>query len=564
MLRPTLTLALLSLALPLAAQEAAPQATPEAAKTPTPAETNAFVNATLPADQAAMKAHVMFLASDAMKGRESGTNEYEIAAQYVAAQFYAAGLKPAGIDGSYLQPVPLLSFRAADKGTLTVTRSGAAPVNLVFGEDYIPGGNPEKESTLIDAGVVFAGYGIVAPQYKRDDYKGVDVKGKVVAIFSGAPGGFDGEERAHFGSNANKAAIAASKGAVAVIVLESPSSAKVRPFSRLTEVWDEWRMTWADAQGNGHLPAKGTPTIASVSLKGAGKLFGADKGWAAAVKAAEAGKPAIAPFASSATLAAALKTERKTVTSSNVAGIIPGADPRLKDEVVVLSAHLDHVGIGKADAKGDTIHNGAMDNAMGIASLIEEAKRFQASGKPPRRSIMFLAVTAEEKGLIGADYFAHNPTVPKANLVANVNLDMPVITYKFEDMIAFGAARSTLGPIVARATAGVGVGVGKDPMPEQGFFVRSDHYRFVQQGIPSVFLWPGMAGPGGEAFNRFLATRYHRPSDEISNPEIKWDQGVRFIEANYAIAREIADADARPAWNKGDFFGVLYNGYGAK
>jgi len=560
MLRPTLTLAVLSLSLPLAAQEAAP----EAAKAPTAAETNAFVNATLRADQAAMKAHVMFLASDAMKGRDAGSNEYEIAAQYVAAQFYAAGLKPAGVDGSYLQPVPLLSFRPADKGTLTVTRSGASPVTLIFGEDYIPGGNPEKLSTVIDAGVVFAGYGIVAPQYKRDDYQGVDVRGKIVAIFSGAPGGFDGEERAHFGSNANKAVIAASKGAVGVIVLESPSSAKVRPFSRMTEIWDEWRMTWADAQGNGHIPAKGTPAIASLSVKGADKLFGADKGWAAAKKAAEAGKPIVAPFASSATLAAALKTERKIVTSSNVAGIIPGSDPKLKDEVVVLSAHLDHVGVGKADAKGDTLHNGAMDNAMGIASLIEEAKRFQASGKPPRRSIMFLAVTAEEKGLIGADYFAHNPTVPKANLVANVNLDMPVITYKFEDMIAFGAARSTLGPIVARATAAVGVGVGKDPMPEQGFFVRSDHYRFVQQGIPSVFLWPGMAGVGGEAFNRFLATRYHRPSDEISNPEIKWDQGVRFIEANYAIAREIADADARPAWNKGDFFGVLYNGYGAK
>lgn len=560
MLRPTLTLALITLALPLSAQEAAP----ETPKAPTAAETNAFVNAPLPADQAAMKAHVMFLASDAMKGRESGTNEYEIAAQYVAAQFYAAGLKPAGADGSYLQPVPLLSFRAADKGTLTATRAGGQPVNLVFGEDYIPGGNPEKESTVIDAGVVFAGYGIVAPQYKRDDYQGVDVKGKIVAIFSGAPGGFDGEERAHFGSNANKTAIAASKGAVGVIVLESPSSAKVRPFSRLTEVWDEWRMTWADAQGNGHLPARGTPTIASVSIKGAAKLFGGDKGWAAAVKAADAGKPVIAPFASGAKLAVALKTERKTVTSSNVAGIIPGSDPRLKDEVVVLSAHLDHVGVGKADARGDTIYNGAMDNAMGIASLIEEAKRFQASGKPPRRSVMFLAVTAEEKGLIGADYFAHNPTVPKANLVANVNLDMPVITYKFEDMIAFGAARSTLGATVARATASVGVGVGKDPMPEQGFFVRSDHYRFVQQGIPSVFLWPGMAGIGRAAFDEFLAKHYHRPSDEVSNKAILWDQGVRFIEANYAIAREIADADARPAWNKGDFFGVLYNGYGAK
>ena len=558
MLRPVLTLALLSLATALSAQEAA-----KPAPKPTAAEQNAFVNAPLPADQAAMKAHVMFLAADAMKGREAGTAEYEIAAQYVAAQFYAAGLKPGGVEGSYLQPVPLLSYRPVDKGTLTLTRGGA-PTTLVFGEDYLPSPNPERAVTTIDAPLVFAGYGIVAPQYRRDDYRGVDVRGKIVAIFSGAPGSFDGEERAHFGSNSNKAAIAASKGAAAVIVLETPASARVQPFERLADRWDEWRMTWADAQGRGHLPARGTPIIGSLSLKGAARLFAGDKGWTGALKAAEVGKPVIAPFASTARLAVALKTETKVVTSSNVAGIIPGTDPRLKDEVVVLTAHLDHVGVGKPDESGDTIHNGAMDNAMGIASLIEEARRFQASGKPPRRSIMFLAVTAEEKGLIGADYFAHNPTVPKGNIVANVNLDMPVITYKFDDMIAFGAARSTLGEAVARATAAVGVGVGKDPMPEQGFFVRSDHYRFVQQGIPSVFLWPGLAGAGSEAFNRFLATRYHRPSDEITNREIKWDQGVRFIDANYVIAREIADADARPAWKKGDFFGLLYGGYGAK
>lgn len=564
MFRPVLTLALLSLSTALSAQEAAKPATPARAPAPSVAEANARLNAPLPADQAAMKSHVMFLASDAMRGREAGSNEYEIAAQYVASEFYAAGLKPAGIDGSYLQPVPLLSSRPADKGTLTITRGKAAPVSLVFGEDYLPTGNPERAVTTLDTPVVFAGYGIVAPQYKRDDYKGVDVRGKIVAFMSGAPGGFDGEERAHFGSAANKVAIAASKGAAGVIVLETPASAKVRPFARQADSWDAWRMTWADAQGVGHLPAKGTPTLATLSLQGAAKLFAGDKAWAMALKDAEANKPVIKPFASGARLAVSIKTESKVVTSSNVAGMIPGSDPKLKDEVVVLTAHLDHVGVGKADAKGDTIYNGAMDNAMGIASLIEEAKRFQASGKPPRRSVMFLAVTAEEKGLIGADYFANNPTVPKANIVANVNLDMPVITYKFEDMIAFGAARSSLGEIVARATASVGVGVGTDPMPEQGFFVRSDHYRFVQQGIPSVFLWPGMSGAGGAAFNRFLAERYHKPGDEVTNPEIMWDQGVRFIDANYAIARDIADADARPAWKKGDFFGLLYNGYGAK
>jgi Zn-dependent M28 family amino/carboxypeptidase len=479
----------------------------------------------------------------------------------VASQYYAAGLRPAGDGGSYLQAVPLLSYRPADKGTLTLTRNGK-PATLEFGRDYIPSGNPEKLATLIDAGVVFVGYGIVAPQIRRDDYAGVDVRGKIVAILDGAPGKFDGEERAHFGSNANKAATAAKKGAAGVIMLEAPGSR--RSFADLAEHWDDWRMTWADAQGNGHLPAKGTPTLATLSSDGAAKLFGDDKGWVAARRDIAAGKPQLKAFAARATLAVALKTERKTVMSSNVAGIIPGSDPALKDEVVILSAHLDHVGVGRADAKGDTVYNGAMDNAMGIASLIEEAKRFQASGKPPRRSVMFLAVTAEEKGLIGADYFAHNPTVPRDKMVANVNLDMPVVTYKFEDMIAFGAARSTLGETVARATATVGVGVGIDPMPEQGFFVRSDHYRFVQQGVPSVFLWPGMAGLGEEAFRRFYTTRYHRASDEVTNPEILWDQGVRFIDANYAIAREIADADQRPAWKKGDFFGLLYNGYGAK
>ncbi|MEG3181845.1 M20/M25/M40 family metallo-hydrolase [Sphingomonas sp. LT1P40] len=560
MLRPAFTLALLSLAPALFAQEATPAAPPA----PSAAEDNAFINATLPADQAAMKAHVMFLASDAMKGRDAGSAEYEIAAQYVAAQFYAAGLKPAGTDGGYLQQVPLLSYRPADKGTLTVTRAGAAPVSLEFGEDYVPLGDPEKASTMIDAPMVFAGYGIVAPHLKRDDYKGVDAKGKIVAFFAGAPGNFDGEERAHFGGDANKAAVAASKGAAGVVILESPVSARVRPFSGRADRWDTFDMTWADAEGRGYVPSRGTPTLAHVSMDGAAKLFAGSKGWDAALKAAEAGKPVLKAFATTSSLAVALKTERKTVTSPNVAGIIPGSDPQLKDEVVILSAHLDHVGVGKADASGDTIYNGAMDNAMGIASLIEEAKRFQASGKAPRRTIMFLAVTAEEKGLIGADYFANNPTVPKDKMVANVNLDMPVITYKFEDMIAFGAARSTLGATVARATASVGVGVGTDPMPEQGFFVRSDHYRFVQQGVPSVFLWPGQTGESGNAFNKFLATRYHKPSDEITNRDIMWDQGVRFIAANYAIAREIADADERPRWNKGDFFGLLYGGYGAK
>ena len=237
---------------------------------------------------------------------------------------------------------------------------------------------------------------------------------------------------------------------------------------------------------------------------------------------------------------------------------MPGADPVLAKEVVILSAHLDHIGVS-AGGEGDRINNGALDNAIGIASLIEEAKRFTASGKPPRRTVMFLAVTGEEKGLIGSSYFVDHPTVPLADIVADVNLDMPILLYPFEDMIVYGADRSTLGPIVRRAVNSAGVDLSPDPMPEQGIFVRSDHFRFVQKGIPSVFLWPGQKGPGKAAVEHFMSTNYHKPSDDLTQP-ILWDQGVRFVDVNYRIAREIADGAERPLWNRGDYFGRLYKG----
>jgi Zn-dependent M28 family amino/carboxypeptidase len=200
---------------------------------------------------------------------------------------------------------------------------------------------------------------------------------------------------------------------------------------------------------------------------------------------------------------------------------------------------------------------------MGIASLIEEAKRFKADPKQPRRTVMFLAVTAEEKGLIGSDYFAHNPTVPIGDIVADVNLDMPILTYKFEDMIVFGADRSSLGPIVRSAVERMGLTMSPDPIPEQGIFVRSDHFRFVEKGVPSVFLWPGQKGPGKAAYDAFFLNDYHKPSDEVTLP-IDWSQGPRFVGVNYAIARAVADADERPVWNKGDYFGTLFKGRMAK
>jgi hypothetical protein len=557
-----------SVALTLVAGAAMAQTDKTPAAPPPPqkegaASINARVMAPLPADQAAMKAHVMFLASDAMRGREAGSPEFDIAAQYVAAQFYAAGLRPGGDDGSYLQRVPLVGYKLADKGNFVWTPAKGKPQTLVFGEDFAPSPNAAKAETSLNAPIVFVGYGIVAPDYKRDDYKQVDVKGKIVAYIGGAPKGYDGEERAFFSSAGTKAAIAFQHGAVGAIQIESPRTGRgAAPFAATLRQYDRERVMWTRADGSGK--NDGIPLLGTISMAGAAKVFaGAKMSWDQVRKAADSDDAKFTSFPLNGTLSVAIKTAMRPMPSSNVIGVIPGTDPKVKDEVVILSAHLDHIGVGKPDKVGDTINNGAEDNAIGIASLIEEAKRFTASGKPPRRTVMFLAVTAEEKGLIGSDYFANNPTVPLKSIVANVNLDMPLITYKFEDMVVFGAPRSTLGPIVQKAVESVGVSLAPDPMPDEGLFVRSDHFRFVQKGIPSVFLWPGYKGAGKAAWEDFMKNHYHQPSDEIGLP-LDWEQGVRFVTVNYTIAREIADNDERPRWNKGDYFGTVFGGYGAK
>jgi hypothetical protein len=511
--------------------------------------------APLPPEQAAMRAHVLFLASDALKGREAGSPEYDIAAQYVAAQFSAAGLRPAGDAGGYLQKVPLVTYRPAGEGVLRWTPAGGIARTLTFGTDYIPLADARASQTVLDAPVVFVGHGISAPTLGHDDYAGVDVKGKIVAFVGGTPSLGNGEIEASFTRDA-RLREAQARGAVGAIGIADLAGGRSGDFATSVKRWDRPATTWADPGGKAGGPAaRGVPMVAMLSKEGAARIFGL--GWARIAAAGAAESPRFAATAAAGRLSVRTATRFVPATSGNVAGLIPGSDPKVGKEVVVLSAHLDHIGVSP-DGEGDRINNGALDNAIGIASLIEEAKRFAASGKPPRRSVLFLAVTAEEKGLVGADYFASNPTVPLADIVADVNLDMPVLLYRFEDMTVFGAERSTLGPIVRRAVRSEGVDLTPDQNPDQAFFVRSDHYRFVERGIPSVFLWPGQKGDGGR-FQTFLSTCYHKPCDDVTQP-ILWDQGVRFVDVNYRIAREIADAPSRPVWNKGDWFGLRFKG----
>jgi Zn-dependent M28 family amino/carboxypeptidase len=256
-------------------------------------------------------------------------------------------------------------------------------------------------------------------------------------------------------------------------------------------------------------------------------------------------------------------TSVATTRSSNVVGVLEGSDPALRNQYVVVSAHLDHVGVGEPE-KGDSIYNGAMDNAAGVSAMLEIARAFQVSGKRPRRSILFVALTAEEKGLIGSSYFADHPGLPAGgSLVADINLDMPILTFAMEDIVVLGGERSSLGATYAAAAAAEGLKVVPDPAPEEMFFIRSDHYSFVQAGVPAVSVDSGPGGPGAAAQRDFLANHYHKPSDDLALP-IDWAAAAKFTRVNYAAVRTLADSDARPAWVKGDFFGVQFGGHGAR
>lgn len=515
--------------------------------------------APLTPEQAAIKAHVQFLAADALRGREAGTRDFDVAAEYVAARMLAMGLKP-GANGSWFQPVKLTTYRPAEKAVWVLTQRDKE-VPFAFGKDFINEPVPSAPDFKAEGELVFAGYGIVYPEGKRDDYKGLDVRGKIVAILSGVPSGLPNEVNAHFDDDGQKARLAAARGAKAVLVLESGSGHREISVERVAPYYAYPRSGWAGPDGIANSVSPDAPVVGQVSQAGAAKLFaGARIRWADVETAARrGGRMPTGPLAG--TLRVASKTRLTMRDSRNVIGRIEGSDPALKAQTVVLSAHLDHVGVGEA-VNGDTIYNGAMDNAIGVSMVLEIARAIQESGTRPRRSLLFVALTAEEKGLIGSDYFAHHPTVPKGSIVADVNFDMPILTYPLVDLVVLGGERSSIGPAVAAAAKAEGLGVVPDPEPEEMFFVRSDHYSFVQAGIPAVSIDTGPGGTGAVAARKFLNAHYHKPSDQIDLP-FDWHSAVQYKHVGLATVRALADGDARPRWNKGDFFGNLFGGTSA-
>ncbi|WP_193163591.1 M28 family metallopeptidase [Microbulbifer hainanensis] len=506
-----------------------------------------------------MRATVEYLAADELAGRETGSETYRQAAEYVAQQFQALGLQPVG-DGGYLQEVPFRRASWNGREPTLVLQGSDGDISFKFGEDFIASPPTISEDTATTAGLVFVGYGIDAPDFGIDDYAKLDVRGKVVVILSGRPQRLPSEVGAHYSSSRTKRETAARHGAVGYILLNTPEREKRRTFKRSLEHLHDDNFDWVAADG---IPGAAIPGLhpgVMLDMPAGRQLFmGAKRSLDTIFTEMENG---LIPqgFALPYRVAMTSGSVHKNITSPNVVAVLPGSDPKLKNEYVVLSAHLDHIGV--TEGEGDQINNGAQDNAAGIAVMLETARLFRESGRAPRRSLLFVAVTGEEKGLLGSDYFAQHPPVPPQSMVADINLDMPMLLYPFKDIIAFGANHSTLGKTAARAAKRTGLKLSPDPMPEEVIFVRSDHYNFVRQGIPSIYLITGReavdpAIDGTAMQNRFLRERYHRPSDE-ADAQVNYEAAKQFTEVNYAIARDVADADRKPRWYKGDFFGDLF------
>ncbi len=506
----------------------------------------------------AFRAHVTFLASDLLEGREAGTRGYDIAASYVATQFELMGLEPGGEDDTYFQSVPLQArWREADTVHMTVSHGGTER-ELTFTEDFLISGSSRQALSVVEGDAVFVGFGIEAPDRGHNDYDGLDVRDKIVVTLSGFPKGWPSEVGAHYSSGASKYKTAEKYGAIGYITVYTESLEQRAPWARMTQNPDSMRMSWVGKDGLTHTSAPAIKVGGLMSPDASAILFeGASRGYEEIRVEAIEGAPKGFLLPTTIRMMAGNRFEDRP--SSNVAGVVVGTDPALRDEYVVITGHLDHLGIGNP-VDGDSIRNGALDNAAGISAMLEAARALKMD--PPRRSVMFLAVTAEEKGLLGAEYFAMNPTVPIESIVANVNLDMPVLTYDFTNVVGFGSSHSSLEGVMRDALSSMNLGLAPDPFPQQAIFVRSDHYRFVQQGVPSIMLGTGTdstegEGKGLEVLMEFIGTHYHQPSDDLSRP-IDYSAGAKFAEVNYRLLKAIADADDAPSWNEGDFFGGLY------
>lgn len=485
---------------------------------------------------------VTVLAADAMEGRAAGTPGHERAVAYVEGRLRGLGLAPAGEKGGYRQAVAIEQQRIDLAGSSAALTVDGRTSPLAFGDDLLISMGGAPRSGRVDAPLVFVGYGIALPQLGHDDFAGIDLKGKIAVAITGGPADLPGAAKA--AARDRRVRLLGERGALGLITLTPPQHMEI-PWSR--------RRLGVGAPGAYLADARLRTThddffVAAMNPDSTERLFaGSDHSFAELAALANAAKP-LPRFALPARLTAMLKTSRRLLSSPNVAARLEGSDRRLRGEYVVLSAHLDYLGIG-APTGGDGIYNGALDNAAGVATLLDIATRLKAEPRP-KRSVLFVFVTGEELGELGSATFAQAPTVPKRSIIADLNFDMALPLFPLRSVTVLGAEESTLGAAAQAVSAHMGLPLAPDPLPDRNSFIRSDQYSFVQAGIPALAFKFGFAkdSPEAKIEAAWRATRYHWPSDDVDQPGIHKADAIRLDDYVAALTQEIANAPARPSW----------------
>jgi hypothetical protein len=498
-------------------------------------------------------AHVEALANDSMEGRNTGSPGHKRAAEYVAEQFQKAGLEPAGVNG-YIQPVAFKTRRILEEqSSLTLIRNGKSE-SLILGEDATIGVRVDPAPS-IDAPLIFVGYGLNIPERGINDFARLNLKGAIVVYIASTPKSLPGPLQAHFGSAAERWKVYKAAGAIGTISIANPKSMDI-PWARSTLARLEPAMTLTDASLE---DAPGQHLSLTINPAHADKLFaGSGHTFAELLAMVDNDKP-VPAFALKARLKATTKVERSEVESQNVAGILRGSDPSRRNEYVILSAHLDHLGVSQP-INGDTIYNGAMDNASGVAAILDVATSLHEAGIKSGRSILFLAVTGEEKGLLGSRYFAAHPTIPRASIVANINTDMFLPLFPLKTLMVLGLDESDLGQDIRATAKEFGLTVQADPEPQRNRFVRSDQYNFIKVGVPALAMKVGYQANTPEAATaaKWTAERYHAPSDDLNQP-VDRSAAEKYVEVVRNLTVRIANRTDRPKWNESSFFRRFIN-----
>jgi Zn-dependent M28 family amino/carboxypeptidase len=509
----------------------------------------------------AIRAHVKFLSSDLLEGRGPGTRGDAIATHYLASQFEAMGLQPAGDNNTYFQNVSLLGL-SYDASRSSVSFTGAdkpAMGPLTYLEQFVGMDQTQNETGKLDSEIVFVGHGIDAPEYDWNDYRGLEVRGKTLVMLVNDPPAsttepdlFKGRARTYYGRWTYKFEVGAAKGAQAVILIHTPAAAGYG-WQVVRNSWGRERSFTKQSPNDPSLRFAGwiTEPVARELLRNAGHDLDA-------LTRAAASRD-FRPVSLGYRLTGDVTTNIRTFDTANVVAKVEGSDPKLKQEAILYSAHHDHLGIGTPDSTGDRIYNGAIDNASGTAVVLELARAWAAASPKPKRSVVFAMVAAEEQGLLGSEWFARNPPVPPGRIALALNFDAIFMIGRVRDITMIGVERTTFSRTAERVTRGLGLTIVPDQDPEQGFYYRSDHFSLARTGIPAFSVDGGHevvgkpADWGRRKADEYRQKSYHQPSDELAS-DWDWSSGVQMAELGFWLGWEAANAATMPNWREGEEF----------